>query len=81
MEKPFYPKRANKAVLKNRKLLFLMFMHDPQIKGITSIQLLVKYFCQDDTLASRVTTWLVRTNGKYITMDMMRFLNRIEVVL
>jgi len=59
---------ASKAVLKNRKLLFLLFMHDPQLKAITSIQTLVKYFCQDDALSSKVTTWLVRTSGKYVTI-------------
>jgi len=68
LSKEIASKWASKVVLKNKRLLFLLFMHDPQIKGITSILTLVRYFCQDETLAGRVTTWLVKTNGKYVTI-------------
>ena len=37
---------ANKNVLKNKRLLFLLFMWDPQVKDIINVQSLVKYFCQ-----------------------------------
>ena len=56
---------TSKAVLKNRKLLFLLFMHDPQLKDI---KMLVEHFCQDDTLVGKVTAWFVRTSGKYVTI-------------
>ena len=30
--------------------------------------MLVRYFCQDNVLASKIITWLVTTNGKYVTI-------------
>ena len=59
---------ANKLVLKNKMLLFLVFLRNPQIRGITDIQLFVKYFCQDDNLTKKVTEWLIHTSGKYLTI-------------
>ena len=59
---------ANKSILKAKKLLFLLFACDPHITQITNIQLLVKYFCQGDTLSNKITDWLVKTDGKYLTI-------------
>ena len=59
---------ANNSILKGKKLLFLLFARDPGIKQITNIQLLVKYFCQSDVLSNTITDWLVKTDGKYLTI-------------
>ena len=59
---------ANKNILKNIKLLFLLFMRDPKVKNIADVQSLVKFFCQSDTLTSKITEWLVETNGKYLAI-------------
>ena len=59
---------ANKKVLKNRSVLFLLFMHDPKIKNLTNVELLVKHFIQNEILANKITDWLVATDGKYLTI-------------
>ena len=59
---------ANNSILKGKKLLFLLFARDPGIKQITNVQLLVKYFCQSDKLSNTITDWLVKTDGKYLTI-------------
>jgi len=59
---------ANNSILNNKKLLFLLFMRDPQIKQIANVQLLVKYFCQSDELSNKITEWLLKTDGKYLTV-------------
>ena len=59
---------ANKNILKNKKLLFLLFMCDPQMKNLTTVELLVKHFYQSETLANKITDWLKETNGKYLTI-------------
>ena len=61
-------KWANKNILKNKDLLFLLFMHDPKIKNITNIESLVKNFFQSEILASKITEWLIVTDGKYLTI-------------
>ena len=59
---------ANNSILKLKKLLFLLTMRDPFVKQITNIQLLVKYFCQSDVLSSKITEWLVKTDGKHFAV-------------
>ena len=59
---------ANKTILKNKRLLFLLFMCDPQLKNITDVQSLVKYFCQSKNLTDKITDWLMETGGKYLTI-------------
>ena len=59
---------ANNSILKGKKLLFLLFARDPSIKQITSIRLLVEYFFQIDVLSSKITDWLMKTDGKYLTI-------------
>ena len=59
---------ANRTVLHNTKLLFLLFMRDPQVKSITSILSLVKYFYENNELSNKITDWLVKTNGNYLTI-------------
>jgi len=39
---------VNKSILKNRYLLLLLFMHDPEIKHITDVKSLVKYFLKSE---------------------------------
>ena len=43
-------------------------MRDPKVKNITDVPSLVKFFCQSDTLTSKITEWLVETNGKYLAV-------------
>ena len=43
-------------------------MHDPEIKNLISVELLVKHFYQSDILANKVTDWLVATDGEYLTI-------------
>ena len=59
---------ANKDVLKNMNILFLLFMRDPRVKYITDVSSLVKFFFQSDTLTKRITDWLIETSGKYLTI-------------
>ena len=55
---------VNNSILKEKKLLFLLFTRDSHTKQITNIQLLVKYFFQCDVLSNKISEWLVKTNGK-----------------
>ena len=57
---------ANNAVLKYKQLLFLLFMRDPQVKTITDIPSLVKYFCQSEDLTKSITDWLIETSGEHL---------------
>ena len=59
---------ANKNTLKNKELLFLLFMHDPKIKTLTNIELLVKHFFKSEILVSKISDWLIATDGKYLTI-------------
>ena len=59
---------ANKNLLKTKKILFLLFLRDPMIKNLTNVQSLIKYFCQTDSLADKITDWLFETGGKYLTI-------------
>ena len=59
---------ANKKVLSNRSLMFLLFMRDPQVKNLIDVQSLVKYFLEDESLTNEVTKWLMVTGGKYLTI-------------
>ena len=59
---------VNKNILKNKKLLFLLFMCDPRIKNLMTVELLVKHFYQNEILANKITDWLKATNGKYLTI-------------
>jgi len=59
---------SNHTILKTVKLLFLLFLRDPQITTITNVESLVKYFCESSTLTTKITDWLVETEGKYLTI-------------
>ena len=59
---------AKNSILKGKKLLFLLFARDPNIKQITKIQLLVEYFCHSYALSNKITDWLIKTDGKYLTI-------------
>ena len=56
------------SILYHIKLLFLLCMSDPQVKNISSILFLVKYFFMDNSLAGIVAEWLIKTDGKYLTL-------------
>lgn len=59
---------ANKIILKNKNLFFLLFMHDPKLKSITNVESLVKHFYQNEILANKVIDVLKATDGKYLTI-------------
>ena len=59
---------ANKRILKNKNLLFLLFMHDPKLKNIINVESLVKHFYQSEALANKIIDVLKVTAGKYLTI-------------
>ena len=59
---------AKKIILKNKTLLFLVYLRNPQIKSVTDIQSFVKCFCQRESLTNKITDWLIETGGKYLTI-------------
>ncbi|XP_065918725.1 NACHT, LRR and PYD domains-containing protein 14-like [Dysidea avara] len=59
---------AEHNILKQRCMLFLLFIRDQEVKKISDLQSLVKYFCQDDSTCTKVTKWLKETNGRYLTI-------------
>ena len=59
---------ANKNILKNKKMLFLLYLRDPKVKTITDVHSLVKIFCQSDTLTCKITDWLITTSGEYLAI-------------
>ena len=59
---------ANKNILQYKTLLFLLFMHNPEIKNLISVELLVKHFFQSEILANKITDWLIETDGEYLTI-------------
>ena len=59
---------ADHKILSNKKLLFVVLMHDPRMKQITNVFSLLKYFCLNNTVVDRVAEWLIETNGRYLTI-------------
>ena len=59
---------SNNTILTTVKLLFLLFMRDPQINNVTNVESLVRYFCESSTLTTKITDWLVETEGKNLTI-------------
>ena len=59
---------ANKNVISNKSLIFLIFMRNPQVIDLIDVQSLVKYFFQDEDLTKDITKWLIVTSGKYLTI-------------
>ena len=59
---------AKNNILNNKTLLFLLIMRDPQLKCITDVQSLVKFFCQSDSLSNKIADWLIETDGHYLTI-------------
>ena len=59
---------ANKNILQNMTLLFLLSMNDPKIKSLTSVELIVEYFFESEILAHKLSEWLIKTKGKYLTI-------------
>ncbi|XP_065918394.1 NACHT, LRR and PYD domains-containing protein 12-like isoform X2 [Dysidea avara] len=59
---------ADKRVLRNKKILFLLFMRDPQVKQIRDIPSLVKYFHLGASVTAKFPDWLIKTSGRYLTL-------------
>ena len=57
---------ANKVILQNKDMLFLLSMHDPKIGKITNVKLLVKHIFQSEILANKITDWLIATDGNHL---------------
>ena len=43
-------------------------MRDPQIKQITDISSLVKCFQLPNSVAAKISDWLIETSGRYLTL-------------
>ena len=60
---------ADKTLLDDKALLFLLFMRQPETKNISNVKSLVEhFFCDDMPLVNELTDWLVNSNGKNITI-------------
>ena len=60
---------ANQVILPSKKLLLLLFMRDPRIRDITNVKSLVSHFWdKTDAISSKVTDWLVQTDGQYLAI-------------
>jgi len=55
---------SSKDILRYKALLFLLYLRDPRIKGITGVKSMVQYFCQSDELTNDITDWLVERDGE-----------------
>ena len=60
---------ANKTLLDDKALLFLLFMRQPETKSISNVKSLVEHFFHDDIpLVNELTEWLINSNGKHLTI-------------
>ena len=60
---------ANKTLLDDKALLFLLFMRQPKTKNISNVKSLVEHFFHDDVpLVTEITEWLINSNGKHLTI-------------
>ena len=59
----------DKDLLKDKAIVFLLFMRQPETKNISNAKSLVEHFFHDDMpLVNELTEWLVNSNGKHITI-------------
>ena len=59
----------DKDLLKDKAIVFLLFMRQPETKDISNVKSLVQHFFHDDVpLVNELTEWLVDSNGKHITI-------------
>ena len=60
---------ANKVLLEDKLLLFLLFMRQPETKIIADVKSLVEHFFHDDILlVNEITEWLIDSKGKHLTV-------------
>ena len=60
---------ANKTLLDDKALLFLLFMRQPETKNISNVKSLVEHFFHDNIpLVNEITEWLINSNGKHLTI-------------
>ena len=60
---------ADKILLDDKALLFLLFMRQPETKSISNVKSLVEHFFYDDIpLVNEITEWLINSNGKHLTI-------------
>ena len=60
---------ADKTLLDDKALLFLLFMRQPETKDISNVKSLVEHFFHDDiSLVDELTEWLVDSNGRHLTI-------------
>ena len=60
---------ADKALLDDKALLFLLFMRQPETKNISNVKSLVEhFFCDDMPLVDMLTEWLISSNGRHLTI-------------
>ena len=60
---------ADKTLLNDKALLFLLFMRQPETKNISNVKSLVEHFFHNDIpLVNKITEWLINSNGKHLTI-------------
>jgi len=60
---------ADRALLDDKALLFLLFMRQPETKNISNVKSLVEhFFCDDMPLVDMLTEWLISSNGRHLTI-------------
>ena len=60
---------ANKTLLDDKALLFLLFMRQPETKNISNVKSLVEHFFHGNIpLVNEITEWLINSNGKHLTI-------------
>ena len=55
---------AEKKLLKFKKLVFLLFLQDPTIKQLMSLESLIQYFFESTKIASDLSEYFFHTKGK-----------------
>ena len=55
---------AKNTLLKFKKLVFLLFLRDPDIKNLSSLESLIEYVFNNTGIASGISNYLFQTNGK-----------------
>ena len=59
---------AENKLLKFRKLVFLLFLRDPNIKNLLSLESLIQYLFKSTEIVSSLSKYLFQTKGKGLTI-------------
>ena len=59
---------AEKKLLKFKKLVFLLFLRDPNLKTMVILENLTQYLCSNNKRGSELSEYLLQTEGKDLTI-------------